>query len=107
MKKPNTKPTRRIHLPRNQANLAELSSFALLEPGVTEVDPDRADLDRMLSEYRINRTPSSLNIRIPPAAKRMIEKLAKRKTIKVSTLVRMWVIDSMRREAAQCPPPRF
>jgi len=30
----------------------------------------------------------------------MIERLAKRKTIKVSTLVRMWVIDSMRREAS-------
>jgi hypothetical protein len=30
----------------------------------------------------------------------MIERLAKRKTIEVSTLVRMWVIDSMRREAA-------
>jgi hypothetical protein len=41
-----------------------------------------------------------LNIRIPAAAKRMIERLAKRKTIEVSTLVRMWVIDSMRREAS-------
>jgi len=41
-----------------------------------------------------------LNIRIPPAAKRMIERLAKRKTVEVSTPVRMWVIDSMRREAA-------
>jgi hypothetical protein len=30
----------------------------------------------------------------------MIERLAKRKTIEVSTLVRMWVIDSMRREAS-------
>jgi hypothetical protein len=31
----------------------------------------------------------------------MIERLARRKTIEVSTLVRMWVIESMRREAAQ------
>jgi hypothetical protein len=30
----------------------------------------------------------------------MIERLAKRKTVEVSTLVRMWVIDSMRREAS-------
>jgi hypothetical protein len=29
----------------------------------------------------------------------MIEKLARRKTVEVSTLVRMWVIESMRREA--------
>jgi hypothetical protein len=31
----------------------------------------------------------------------MIEHLAKRKTLEVSTLVRMWVIDGMRREASQ------
>jgi len=37
---------------------------------------------------------------IPPSAKSMIERLAKRKTVEVSTLVRMWVIESMRREAA-------
>jgi len=29
----------------------------------------------------------------------MIEKLAMRKTVQVSTLVRMWVIESMRKEA--------
>ena len=36
-----------------------------------------------------------------PAARRLIESLAKRKTVEVSTLVRMWVIGGMRREAAQ------
>ena len=34
-----------------------------------------------------------------PTAKRMIERLARRKTVEVSTLVRMWVMESMRREA--------
>lgn len=104
------KPTRtqRIRLPRKNASLTELSSFFdrndatdLMDQGVIEIDPDRADLDRMLSEYWSQPNTKQLNIRIPPAAKRMIEKLAKRKTIEVSTLVRMWVIDSMRREAAQ------
>lgn len=108
MKTQKTKRTSRIRLPRKNAKFVELSSFferndavALLEQGVIEVDPDREDLDRMLNEYWNQPNTKQLNIRIPPAAKRAIEKLAKRKTIEVSTLVRMWVIDSMRREAAQ------
>jgi hypothetical protein len=66
-----------------------------------EMDPEREDLDRMLLEYWSQPNTKQLNIRIPPAAKRTIEKLAKRKTMEVSTLVRMWVIESMRREAMQ------
>ncbi len=73
----------------------------LLEQGVMEIDPDREDLDRMLREYWSQPHTKQLNIRIPRAAKSMIERLAKRKTVEVSTLVRMWVIDSMRREAAK------
>src|SRR5437660_6832725 len=96
----------RIRLPRKGASDSELSDFFdrhdgvdLLDQGIMEIDPDRKDLDRMLLEYSNQPNTKQLNIRIPPAAKRMIEKLAKRKTIEVSTLVRMWVIDSMRREA--------
>lgn len=55
----------------------------------------------MLLEYRNQPNTKQLNIRISPAAKCMIEKLARRKTVEVSTLIRMWVIDSMRREASQ------
>jgi hypothetical protein len=66
-----------------------------------EVDSNHDDLERMLIEYWNQPNTKQLNIRIPPAAKEMIERLAKRKTLEVSTLVRMWVIDSMRREASQ------
>jgi hypothetical protein len=55
----------------------------------------------MLLEYWSQPNTKQLNIRNPQAAKSMIERLAKRKTLEVSTLVRMWVIDSMRREASQ------
>lgn len=48
-----------------------------------EMDPDRADLDRMLLEYWSQPNTKQLNIRIPPAAKRMIDRLAKRKTVEV------------------------
>jgi hypothetical protein len=97
----------RIRLPRQTASYKELADFFdrhdgtdLLDQGIMEVDRDSADPDRMLREYWSQPNTKQLNIRIPPAAKRMIERLAKRKTIEVSTLVRMWVIDSMRREAA-------
>jgi hypothetical protein len=98
----------RIRLPRKDAGYGELSKFFdrhegfdLMDRGIMEIDRDRADLDRMLLEYWGQPNTKQVNIRIPPAAKRMIEKLAKRKTVEVSTLVRMWVIDGMRREAAQ------
>ncbi len=98
----------RIRLPRKGADYAELSAFfdrhdgvELVDRGVMEVDSDRADLERMLLEYWRQPNTDQVNIRIPSLAKRMIERLAMRKTLEVSTLVRMWVIDAMRREAAQ------
>ena len=100
--------SRRIRLPRKRASYQELSDFFdrhdgvdLLDQGIMEIDPDREHLERMLLEYWNQPNTKQLNIRIPPAAKRMIERLAKRKTVEVSTLVRMWVIESMRREASQ------
>ena len=98
----------KIRLPRKDAGYAELSDFFdrhegfdLLDRGIVEVDPDHQDLEQMLKEYWNQPNTRQLNIRIPPAAKSMIERLAKRKTLEVSTLVRMWVIDGMRREASQ------
>jgi hypothetical protein len=99
--------SRRVRLPRKSASYVELSDFFdrhdgvdLVNQGIMEIDPDREDLERMLREYWSQPNTKQLNIRIPPSAKRMIERLAKRKTVEVSTLVRMWVIESMRREAA-------
>ena len=52
------KKTGRIRLPRQAAGYNELADFFdrhdgtdLLDQGITEIDPDRADLDRMLREY--------------------------------------------------------
>jgi len=43
----------------------------LLDRGITEIDPDRTDLDRMLLEYWNQANTKQLSIRIPPAAKRI------------------------------------
>src|SRR5471030_2708882 len=109
MKAPKAKKeSARIRLPRKGASHAELSDFFdrhdgvdLLDRGIVEVDPDHEDLERMLLEYWSQPNTKQLNIRILATAKRMIERLAKRKTIEASTLVRMWVIECMRREAMQ------
>jgi hypothetical protein len=100
------KKRRPLPLPRKNAGYEELANFfdrhsgvELLEAGITEIDADRDDLDRMLLEYWQRPNPRQLNIRIPASAKRLIEKLARRKTIEVSTLVRLRVIESMRRKA--------
>ena len=96
-----------IRLPGKNAGYHELADFfdkhdaaELLRKGITEIDPDRTDLEEMLLHYWSEPNSKQLNIRIPATAKRMIERMAKRKTVEVSTLVRMWVIDRMRKEAA-------
>jgi hypothetical protein len=95
-----------VRLPKKDANYEELADFFdryesvdLIKAGVTEIDPDRSDLDAMLLRYWKEPNTKQLNIRIPATAKRMIERLARRKTVEVSTLVRMWIMDRMRREA--------
>ena len=105
--RPSKQATTRIRLPKKNASYTELADFFdrhdgsdLLSKGITAVDPDRSDLDRMLLQYWREPNTKQLNIRIPATAKRMIERLARRKTVEVSTLVRMWVMESMRREAA-------
>jgi hypothetical protein len=104
--KPARSPHKKVSLPGKSASYAELADFFdrhdgadLLGEGITAVDPDTSDLDQMLLRYWKEPNTKQLNIRIPATAKRMIERLARRKTVEVSTLVRMWVMDSMRREA--------
>jgi 16S rRNA U516 pseudouridylate synthase RsuA-like enzyme len=98
----------RVKLPGSSAGYDELADFfekhdtvELLEQGIMVEDTDHFDLQAMRLEYQKQPNSQQLNIRIPKGAKRMIERLTKRKTVEVSTLVRMWVIESMRREASQ------
>ena len=104
--KPSKPAGKSIRLPGKNASYTELADFFdrhdgtdLMAKGITAIDPDRSDLDQMLLRYWREPNTKQLNIRIPATAKRMIERLARRKTVEVSTLVRMWVIESMRREA--------
>ena len=102
------KKRKRIKIPGARAGYGELSNFferhdgvELIERGVMKVDPDTSDLEAMLLDYWKQPNSQQLNIRIPRGAKRMIERLARRKTVEASTLVRMWVIEGMPRDASQ------
>ena len=94
MKAPEAKrETAKIRLPRKTASHTELSDFFdrhdgvdLLDRGIMAVDPNHEDLERMLLEYWSQPNTKQLNIRIPATAKKMIERLAKRRTIEASTL---------------------
>jgi hypothetical protein len=68
--------------------------------GVSSARPPEG-FDAMLLDFWDQPNEMQLNIRLPAGAKKMIERLARRKTVGVSTLVRMWVIESLRREVRQ------
>ncbi|MDQ6705262.1 MAG: hypothetical protein M3Z85_04760 [Acidobacteriota bacterium] len=70
-------------------------------PAAASNGSSQGGVDSMLLEYWDQPNEMQLNIRLPANAKKMIERLARRKTVGVSTLVRMWVIESLRREARQ------
>lgn len=103
-----TKKKPKIKIPRPNASYDELADFFerhdgvdLLDQGIMEIDPDTSDLEEMLLDYWKQPNNQQINIRVPKGAKRMIERLARRKTVEPSTLVRMWVIEGMRRDASQ------
>ena len=92
----------KIKVPGPHVSYDQLADFfekhdgiELLEQGIMETDPDTSDLEAMLLDYWKQPNSQQLNIRIPKGVKKMIERLARRKTVEVSTLVRMWVIDSL------------
>ncbi|MBI4910690.1 MAG: hypothetical protein HY820_44160 [Acidobacteria bacterium] len=101
-----------IRLPRKDASYEQLANFFdrydsvdLEAAGIMEPNPDHQELERLLKEYWTQPNSMQLNIRVPASAKKMIERLAGHKTVEVSTLVRMWVIESMRREALRTIHP--
>ena len=106
--KTSERPTK-ARLTRKQGQGTEVWDFLDQHPGSGVVRPATPapgaatpiSFDAMLLDSWDQPNEMQLNIRLPAAAKKMIERLARRKTVGVSTLVRMWVIESLRREARQ------
>jgi hypothetical protein len=72
--------------------------FDRLEAGVAEVVEDRSDLDRLLQEAIVQGNTAQLNMRIPPAMKAVLSRLARQRTTDATTLARIWLAERLQQE---------
>jgi hypothetical protein len=72
--------------------------FDRIEDGTSEIVDDHADLDRLLEEALFQDNTTQLNMRIPPAMKAVLSKLARLRTTDATTLARIWLAERLRQE---------
>ena len=72
--------------------------FDRLEAGVSEVVEDHSDLDEVLREAIFQDNTAQLNMRLPPAMKAVLSKLARQRTTDATTLARIWLAERLERE---------
>lgn len=72
--------------------------FDRLEAGVSEVQEDHSDLDRILQEALFQGNTAQLNMRIPPAMKAALSRLARQRTTDATTLARIWLAERLQQE---------
>ena len=72
--------------------------FDRLETGVSEVVEDHTDLDEVLREAILQDNTAQLNMRLPPAMKAVLSKLARQRTTDATTLARIWLAERLERE---------
>jgi hypothetical protein len=72
--------------------------FDRLEKGVSEVVEDHSDLDETLREAIFQDNTAQLNMRLPPAMKAVLSKLARQRTTDATTLARIWLAERLERE---------
>lgn len=103
MTKRNTR--RRVSTLRKRATDVEIirwtkehDVFDRLGAGVAEVVEDHADLDRLLETALLEGNTAQLNMRIPPAMKAVLGRLARERTTDATTLARIWLAERLREE---------
>lgn len=72
--------------------------FDRLEAGVSEVVGDHRDLERVLQEALFKDNTAQLNMRIPPAMKAVLSRLARQRTTDATTLARIWLAEKLQQE---------
>ena len=72
--------------------------FNRVDTRVSEVVDDHSDLDRILEEAVFQDNTAQLNMRIPPAMKAALSRLARERTTDATTLARMWLAKRLKRE---------
>ena len=66
---------------------SRLDPFSVL----SEVVEDHSDLDEILREAIFQDNTAQLNMRLPPAMKAVLSKLARQRTTDATTLARIWL----------------
>jgi hypothetical protein len=72
--------------------------FDRLEAGVSEIIKDHSDLDQVLRDAIFQDNTAQLNMRLPPAMKAVLSKLARQRTTDATTLARIWLAERLERE---------
>ncbi len=72
--------------------------FERLNAGVSEVVEDHSDLDEVLQEALFQDNTAQLNMRIPPAMKAVLSRLARQRTTDATTLARIWLAERLKEE---------
>ena len=72
--------------------------FDRLEAGVSEIVEDHSDLDQVLREAIFQDNTAQLNMRLPPAMKAVLSKLARQRTTDATTLARIWLAERLEQE---------
>ena len=72
--------------------------FDRLQAGVSEMVENHTDLDALLHEAIFQDNTAQLNMRLPPAMKAVLSKLARERTTDATTLARIWLAERLERE---------
>ena len=72
--------------------------FGRLEAGISEIVDDHSDLDKALHEAIFQDNTAQLNMRLPPAMKAVLSKLARQRTTDATTLARIWLAERLEQE---------
>src|SRR3989337_4552913 len=72
--------------------------FDPLEAGISGIIEDHSDLDAVLHEGIFQDNAAQLNMRLPPAMKAVLSKLARERTTDATTLARIWLAERLERE---------
>jgi len=72
--------------------------FDRLQTGISEIIEDHSDLDEVLREAIFQDNTAQLNMRLPPAMKAVLSKLARQRTTDATTLARIWLAERLERE---------
>ncbi len=72
--------------------------FDRLDAGISGVVEDQDDLDQVLQEALFQDNTAQLNMRIPPAMKAVLSRLARERTTDATTLARIWLAERLQEE---------